>query len=52
MKPYILPDRGYDNSPSNRTTAQLVELHHDEHHEAYVDGVNATLDKLGTAYSR
>ena len=27
----------------------MLELHHDKHHKAYVDGVNATLDKLAGA---
>ena len=27
----------------------MLELHHDKHHKAYVDGVNATLDKLAEA---
>ena len=30
-------------------SARILELHHDKHHKAYVDGVNATLDKLAAA---
>ena len=27
-------------------SAKVLELHHDKHHKAYVDGLNATMDKL------
>ncbi|MBJ7308261.1 MAG: superoxide dismutase, partial [Acidimicrobiia bacterium] len=29
--------------------ARILELHHDKHHRAYVDGTNATLEKLSAA---
>ena len=29
--------------------ARTVELHHGKHHQAYVNGLNAALDKLATA---
>jgi len=50
MKPYVLPDLGYDYSALEPYySARLLELHHDKHHKAYVDGVNATLDQLALA---
>jgi Fe-Mn family superoxide dismutase len=50
MKPYELPSLGYDYAALEpHYSARVLELHHDKHHKAYVDGVNATLDKLVTA---
>jgi len=50
MKPYVLPDLAYDYSALEpHYSARILELHHDKHHKAYVDGVNATLDKLASA---
>jgi Fe-Mn family superoxide dismutase len=50
MKPYVLPDLGYDYSALEpHYSARVLELHHDKHHKAYVDGVNATLGKLAAA---
>jgi superoxide dismutase, Fe-Mn family len=50
MKPYELPDLAYDYSALEpHYSARVLELHHDKHHKAYVDGVNTTLDKLAAA---
>jgi len=50
MLPYVLPDLGYDYSALEpHYSARTLELHHDKHHKAYVDGLNATLDKLAAA---
>jgi len=50
MKPYVLPDLGYDYAALEpHYSARILELHHDKHHKAYVDGVNATLEKLAGA---
>jgi superoxide dismutase, Fe-Mn family len=50
MKPYELPPLGYDYAALEpHYSARVLELHHDKHHKAYVDGVNAALDKLATA---
>jgi Fe-Mn family superoxide dismutase len=50
MKSYVLPDLGYDySSLEPHYSARMLELHHDKHHKAYVDGVNAALDKLSAA---
>ena len=50
MKPYELPSLGYDYAALEpHYSARVLELHHDKHHKAYVDGVNGTLEKLATA---
>jgi superoxide dismutase, Fe-Mn family len=50
MKPYVLPDLAYDYSALEpHYSARVLELHHDKHHKAYVDGVNTTLGKLAGA---
>jgi Fe-Mn family superoxide dismutase len=50
MKPYELPSLGYDYAALEpHYSARVLELHHDKHHKAYVDGVNAALDKLVAA---
>ena len=50
MKPYVLPPLDYDYAALEpHYSAHMLELHHDKHHKAYVDGVNAALDKLATA---
>jgi Fe-Mn family superoxide dismutase len=47
MKPDVLPELGYDYSALEpHYSARMLELHHDKHHQAYVDGVNTTLEKL------
>src|SRR3979409_1167301 len=46
MKPYVLPDLGYDYAALEpHYSARVLELHHGKNHKAYVDGVNTTLDK-------
>jgi Fe-Mn family superoxide dismutase len=44
---YELPELpyGYD-ALEPHVSRELLELHHDAHHAAYVEGANATLDKL------
>jgi len=50
MKAYELPPLAYDYSALEpHYSARVLELHHDKHHKAYVDGVNGTLDKLAGA---
>src|SRR3954462_2409251 len=50
MKAYELPPLAYDYSALEPYyAARVLELHHDKHHKAYVDGVNSTLDKLAGA---
>ncbi len=50
MKPYELPPLDYDyGALEPHYSARVLELHHDKHHKAYVDGVNGTLEKLAGA---
>jgi superoxide dismutase, Fe-Mn family len=50
MKPYELPPLAYDYSALEpHYSARVLELHHDKHHKAYVDGVNSALEKLSSA---
>ena len=50
MTRYSLPDLPYDyGALEPHYSARILELHHGKHHKAYVDGVNATLDKLSAA---
>src|SRR5215213_5276429 len=52
MTPYTLPDLPYDPSALEpHYSAEIVELHHDKHHAAYVKGANDTLEKLAAARS-
>jgi superoxide dismutase, Fe-Mn family len=47
MTRYVLPDLPYDYSALEpHISARILELHHDKHHRAYVDGANQTIDKL------
>ncbi len=44
---YTLPDLGYDpGALEPYLSARIMELHHDEHHAAYVKGANTALEKL------
>jgi superoxide dismutase, Fe-Mn family len=50
QRAYTLPDLAYgyaDLEPAY--TRELLELHHDKHHAAYVKGVNAALEGLAHA---
>jgi Fe-Mn family superoxide dismutase len=50
MAVYSLPELPYDYSALEpHYSAEVLELHHDKHHKAYVDGANTTLEKLETA---
>jgi Fe-Mn family superoxide dismutase len=47
---YSLPDLGYDyGALEPHLSARVLELHHDKHHKAYVDGANQVLEKLANA---
>ena len=50
---YTLPDLPYDpGALEPHVSAQIMELHHDKHHAAYVAGANTTLEKLADARSK
>ena len=50
MATYSLPDLPYDYAALEPALiGQILELHHDKHHKAYVDGANTTLEKLEAA---
>lgn len=50
MGTYSLPDLPYDYSALEPAiSGDILELHHDKHHAAYVKGANDTLDQLAEA---
>ena len=50
MKPYTLPPLDYDYAALEpHYAARALELHHDKHHRAYVDGLTRVLDRLAVA---
>ena len=50
MADYTLPDLPYDyGALEPHYSGEMLELHHDKHHAAYVTGANATLEKLAEA---
>lgn len=49
---YELPDLPYDYSALEPAySSELLQLHHDAHHRAYVDGANATAARIRDAVS-
>ncbi|MCU1276537.1 MAG: superoxide dismutase, partial [bacterium] len=53
MAKYHLPDLLYDyGALEPHLSAEIMELHHDKHHRAYVDGANRTLDELDEARAK
>jgi superoxide dismutase, Fe-Mn family len=47
---YTLPDLPYDYAAlAPHISAQIMELHHDKHHQAYVTGANTALAQLAEA---
>ena len=50
MPTYTLPDLPYDyGALEPHISGQIIELHHDKHHAAYVAGANTALEKLEAA---
>ena len=50
MSQYSLPDLPYDyGALEPHISGQIIELHHDKHHAAYVAGANTALEKLAEA---
>src|SRR5690606_1182921 len=47
---YTLPDLPYDYAALEpHINGQILELHHDKHHAAYVKGANDTLEQIAEA---
>lgn len=50
MTKYVLPDLSYDyGALEPNISGKIMELHHDKHHLAYVNGANSALDALAEA---
>ena len=50
MAEYTLPDLPYDYAALEPyISGQIMELHHDKHHQAYVTGANGALEQLAEA---
>src|SRR5690625_4668688 len=50
MAEYTLPDLPYDYSALEpHISGKIMELHHSKHHQAYVTGANAALEKMAEA---
>ncbi len=50
MGKYVLPDLSYDYAALEpNISGRIMELHHDKHHLAYVNGANSALDLLAEA---
>ena len=50
MPTYVLPDLDYDfGALEPHISGEIMELHHDKHHKAYVEKANETLEKLDEA---
>lgn len=47
---YVLPELEYDyGALEPHISGRIIELHHDRHHRAYVDGANKALEQLQEA---
>ena len=50
MAEYTLPDLGYDYAALEPSlSGRIMELHHDKHHQTYVNGANQALEQLAEA---
>ena len=50
MAAYTLPDLPYDYAALEPAmSGEILELHHDKHHAAYVKGANDTLEQIAEA---
>ena len=50
MHKYTLPELPYDYSALEpHISGKIMELHHDKHHNTYVNGANTALEKLAAA---
>jgi superoxide dismutase, Fe-Mn family len=52
MSKYVLPDLPYDyGALEPHLSGKILELHHDQHHRAYVEAANQALEKFQEARS-
>ena len=52
MADYTLPDLPYDYGALDpHISGKIMELHHSKHHQNYVNGLNATIEKLDEAHA-
>lgn len=50
MSKYVLPELSYDYAALEpNISGRIMELHHDKHHLAYVNGANTAIDALAEA---
>lgn len=53
MTKYVLPDLQYDyGALEPEISGRMMELHHDKHHRAYVEGANLAMEQLFEARSK
>jgi Fe-Mn family superoxide dismutase len=53
MTRFKLPALGYEfGALEPHVSAEIMELHHDKHHRAYVDGANQAIEKLASARAK
>src|ERR1041384_4617327 len=53
MNRYVLPDLPFDyGALEPHISAEIMTLHHDKHHRAYVEGANKTLEQLAEARAK
>src|SRR5688572_22238644 len=53
MPRYTLPDLNFDFAALEpHISGEIMELHHDKHHQTYVDGANEALDQLMEARNK
>ena len=53
MKPYVLPDLGYDFAALEPyISAEIMALHHGKHHKAYVEKANEVIETIDEARAK